>query len=149
MFWIVEQPRLVVFFFFQAEDGIRDSSVTGVQTCALPISNAPNGPALRTLGRRLAYFNNYRPVQWIGMYAADGTNTDTVYGVSGAPSYTIELGQEFFEDCSTFESSTYPQNFNALKYAARNLMNPYTSPGGPDTTSVGASAKSVERGQAF
>src|SRR5260370_4776631 len=28
-----------VFFFFQAEDGIRDSSVTGVQTCALPICN--------------------------------------------------------------------------------------------------------------
>src|SRR5882762_9562610 len=26
-----------LFFFFQAEDGIRDSSVTGVQTCALPI----------------------------------------------------------------------------------------------------------------
>src|SRR5205809_5443304 len=30
------------FFFFQAEDGIRDVAVTGVQTCALPIS----GPAL-------------------------------------------------------------------------------------------------------
>src|SRR5260370_32397305 len=28
-----------LFFFFQAEDGIRDSSVTGVQTCALPISS--------------------------------------------------------------------------------------------------------------
>src|SRR5690606_41139644 len=27
----------VVFFFFQAEDGIRDFHVTGVQTCALPI----------------------------------------------------------------------------------------------------------------
>ena len=27
-----------MFFFFQAEDGIRDSPVTGVQTCALPIS---------------------------------------------------------------------------------------------------------------
>src|SRR3989441_4247379 len=27
------------FFFFQAEDGIRDKLVTGVQTCALPISN--------------------------------------------------------------------------------------------------------------
>src|SRR3712207_8489645 len=26
------------FFFFQAEDGIRDIGVTGVQTCALPIS---------------------------------------------------------------------------------------------------------------
>src|SRR2546422_6476804 len=28
-----------VFFFFQAEDGIRDVAVTGVQTCALPISH--------------------------------------------------------------------------------------------------------------
>ena len=28
---------VVVFFFFQAEDGIRDRNVTGVQTCALPI----------------------------------------------------------------------------------------------------------------
>src|SRR5699024_11263180 len=27
-----------LFFFFQAEDGIRDRNVTGVQTCALPIS---------------------------------------------------------------------------------------------------------------
>src|SRR5690606_40617435 len=29
-------------FFFQAEDGIRDFHVTGVQTCALPISHAAN-----------------------------------------------------------------------------------------------------------
>src|SRR5256884_783123 len=30
---------IVFFFFFQAEDGIRDVAVTGVQTCALPISS--------------------------------------------------------------------------------------------------------------
>src|SRR2546426_11781912 len=30
-----------VVFFFQAEDGIRDYKVTGVQTCALPISRLP------------------------------------------------------------------------------------------------------------
>src|SRR5690625_962507 len=35
----------LLFFFFQAEDGIRDGHVTGVQTCALPIS--------RDLGRRV------------------------------------------------------------------------------------------------
>src|SRR5437868_15538859 len=29
---------LILLFFFQAEDGIRDRNVTGVQTCALPIS---------------------------------------------------------------------------------------------------------------
>src|SRR2546429_7324244 len=34
------------FFFFQAEDGIRDVAVTGVQTCALPISS--NGGCCRT-----------------------------------------------------------------------------------------------------
>src|SRR2546427_8619813 len=39
----------VSFFFFQAEDGIRDLTVTGVQTCALPISRP--APA-RTLRRR-------------------------------------------------------------------------------------------------
>src|SRR5262249_56961835 len=45
-----------VFFFFQAEDGIRDWSVTGVQTCALPIS------ALRAaVGRLLPR----REAQWI------------------------------------------------------------------------------------
>src|SRR2546429_3461670 len=31
------------FFFFQAEDGIRDVAVTGVQTCALPILYWPGG----------------------------------------------------------------------------------------------------------
>src|SRR3989442_10295749 len=40
--WINENPnlstdRLRYFLFFQAEDGIRDADVTGVQTCALPI----------------------------------------------------------------------------------------------------------------
>src|SRR5438876_10689381 len=34
------QHNLIVHFFFQAEDGIRDGRVTGVQTCALPISQA-------------------------------------------------------------------------------------------------------------
>src|SRR5207245_7927063 len=33
---------LLLFFFFQAEDGIRDATVTGVQTCALPILDARN-----------------------------------------------------------------------------------------------------------
>src|SRR3989475_197998 len=35
--FVREACRCVFFFFFQAEDGIRDLTVTGVQTCALPI----------------------------------------------------------------------------------------------------------------
>ena len=34
------------FFFFQAEDGIRDHCVTGVQTCALPICCGPDRAAI-------------------------------------------------------------------------------------------------------
>src|SRR3712207_9466942 len=51
------------YFFFQAEDGIRDIGVTGVQTCALPISpgwredgrvdEPPYPGALRLAGRRV------------------------------------------------------------------------------------------------
>src|SRR2546422_668045 len=39
--WVVGERLLCFLFFFQAEDGIRDVAVTGVQTCALPISPAP------------------------------------------------------------------------------------------------------------
>src|SRR2546422_5376549 len=42
------------FFFFQAEDGIRDVAVTGVQTCALPISLACSVKA----------FAPRRPTKW-------------------------------------------------------------------------------------
>src|SRR5690606_40878929 len=65
------------FFFFQAEDGIRDFHVTGVQTCALPISanlrchhRARSHP--RALGRddprRRGYWNDvsHRVGLWLG-----------------------------------------------------------------------------------
>src|SRR5438876_12188078 len=39
---------MIFFFFFQAEDGIRDGRVTGVQTCALPISRPVTGALTRT-----------------------------------------------------------------------------------------------------
>src|SRR5437763_2553891 len=44
--WATRMTRMIqdFFFFFQAEDGIRDTSVTGVQTCALPIFPATGEP---------------------------------------------------------------------------------------------------------
>src|SRR2546422_10721214 len=39
------------FFFFQAEDGIRDVAVTGVQTCALPISRRAHDAGRPRSGR--------------------------------------------------------------------------------------------------
>src|SRR3972149_5528010 len=53
---------MLCFFFFQAEDGIRDLTVTGVQTCALPISSETrrmfSTPQFRLM-KPTAYFMNY------------------------------------------------------------------------------------------
>src|SRR5690606_41009206 len=48
------------FFFFQAEDGIRDFHVTGVQTCALPIWSRPVRPSARSRTDRTVHAS-HRP----------------------------------------------------------------------------------------
>src|SRR2546430_3404712 len=50
------------FFFFQAEDGIRDLTVTGVQTCALPIWSCPNGDRNRAASAGLCSGLRAEPV---------------------------------------------------------------------------------------
>ncbi|MCQ4165701.1 M14 family zinc carboxypeptidase [Tahibacter harae] len=107
---------------------------------------APNGTALRTFGRRLAYFNGYYPQQSDELYATDGATDDNMYGSLGVPAFTIELGVAFFESCTTFQNTTLPQNLAALRYAARNLQAPYKLPAGPDTTSISVSPASVAAG---
>src|SRR5205823_10870198 len=51
------------FFFFQAEDGIRDKLVTGVQTCALPISHlfrkVPHQEATSVAEKVCAFYEDY------------------------------------------------------------------------------------------
>jgi carboxypeptidase T len=112
-------------------------------------SLAPNGPALRTLGRRMAFFNGYSPEQSAELYATDGATDDNFYGSLGAPAYTLELGVAFFESCSTFQNTTLPNNLAALKYAARNLQSPYNLPSGPDAVSVTSSVATVAAGTSF
>src|SRR5205085_4772344 len=54
-------------FFFQAEDGIRDLTMTGVQTCALPIYAPGLGRAGRTCPPRLP--RRFRPLPDVGRRA--------------------------------------------------------------------------------
>src|SRR2546429_6705451 len=63
--WSVE-----AFFFFQAEDGIRDVAVTGVQTCALPISYI-----LESTGTGAAIFD-YDNDGWPDIFLVNGTRLD-------------------------------------------------------------------------
>src|SRR3712207_8235684 len=57
----MKHEPLHFFFFFQAEDGIRDIGVTGVQTCALPIFL----DALRDRGLKLGLVSNAFDPGWL------------------------------------------------------------------------------------
>src|SRR2546425_1538126 len=66
------------FFFFQAEDGIRDKLVTGVQTCALPIlAHGRWYPTVVTLG-------DGRVMTFSGLNETGGTNTAVEFYTVGA-----------------------------------------------------------------
>lgn len=107
---------------------------------------APNGPALQTLGRKFAFFNNYSPQQAIGLYPTDGTTDDFGYGELGVASYTFELGTAFFQACSTFENTILPGNMPALLYAAKVVRTPYLTPAGPDALNVAAAPAAITVG---
>lgn len=91
----------------------------------------PNGAALYTLGRKLAYFNGYRP-QHGSLNTVDGSTKDFAYGDLGVAGFTVELGTAFFQNCAVFESTILPSNLETLLYALKVVRTPYQTPAGPD-----------------
>src|SRR2546422_2189203 len=65
------------FFFFQAEDGIRDVAVTGVQTCALPISLGDTQAEIKRLQNLMAVYESLPLWQRLGMQVV-GSNVATM-----------------------------------------------------------------------
>src|SRR2546430_5458810 len=76
-------------FFFQAEDGIRDLTVTGVQTCALPIYRRPAPVPQRRRGRHAQAHEGA---------AADGQRIRSVPAVRGRPRRGKDLGRALLGD---------------------------------------------------
>jgi hypothetical protein len=92
---------------------------------------APNDTQILRLGRKFSYFTGYY-ARLGSIYSVDGATKDFGYGRIGMPAFTFELGTEFFQDCSLFESTIYPDNLEALLYAARAVRAPYTQSSGPE-----------------
>ncbi|WP_185964347.1 M14 family zinc carboxypeptidase [Aliikangiella marina] len=93
---------------------------------------SPNDAAFVEMGHKLAWFNNYAPMQSVGLYPTDGTSDNVSYGELGIPAITFELGTEFFQSCTTYNFSVKNTNLNALSYAAKIVGAPYQIPFGPD-----------------
>jgi hypothetical protein len=94
----------------------------------------PNRTSLVTLGRKLARFTGYDPLEILG--SLDGSAVDFAYGDLGVASFLFELGTAFFQDCDRFETRILPYNIQALRFAAKVARTPYLTPAGPEITSL-------------
>src|SRR5438445_11672456 len=87
---------MLYFFFFQAEDGIRDIGVTGVQTCALPISESKTPPRLpprpqsRQLPRLPPPRHDPHPREVILRSVPDPTGSGSDLNLSRDPTLAVE-----------------------------------------------------------
>src|SRR5207244_10335490 len=81
----------VYFFFFQAEDGIRDDLVTGVQTCALPICLEPEpvGDARADVTYRFRFQTKTGPY-----FLGDTAQPYTVTRIAGRKSTVVARSEE-------------------------------------------------------
>lgn len=110
-------------------------------------THTPNNKGMAVIAQRMAYHNNYSSQQLLS-YNTEGTTKDAMYGYLGAPSYTVEMGRSFYEDCGVFDRETYPENFNGFHYISRVLHRVYQLPFGPDAVDVRTSVASVAAGEA-
>src|SRR5207248_3678515 len=92
-------------FFFQAEDGIRDRTVTGVQTCALPISQAPRAeaPNLATWASARASAAMTRPAPTPALAPAPASRSPTLKAVASARSEERRVGKEWRTRWSAYQ----------------------------------------------
>src|SRR5256886_10432678 len=107
-----------VFFFFQAEDGIRDLTVTGVQTCALPISGEPDRPPPAPTRQEtpVSPARRARPLLRLSYGGRQLLADDLVHQLAVRPA--LELGHHLSHDLSEILRSTG----NRLPHGAPDLV---------------------------
>src|SRR5947209_20440209 len=113
--------RDMIVFFFQAEDGIRDIGVTGVQTCALPISWGTIG---RTICRSRSFENDRRNLRSPGQERpAAWTRTDRRKEI-GERSEERRVGKECRSRWSPYHEKKQEQKMKAeeVEWVERQCM---------------------------
>jgi hypothetical protein len=94
---------------------------------------SPNDAALKAIAEKYAFFNGY-PVKR-SLYHVDGLIRDWGYGDLGIPSFTLELGTDFFQDCNDLPG-IITDNLPALFYLIRIARTPYMLVHGPDVLNL-------------
>src|SRR5690625_6078533 len=96
-----------LLFFFQAEDGIRDGHVTGVQTCALPISNCSGEPMPSLANAKIVFF-------WVSV-ATTVALSPLKWAAAKSPR-SCEVTDRSVMQCRGLSRSTLTRRTSALPY---------------------------------
>jgi carboxypeptidase T len=101
------------------------------------VATAPNSSQLRTLARKLGFYNGFPTDQSATTGAIGGATDDFTFATLGVTSFTMELnGSSFFPTCTTYESSIAPGTINSLQFAAKVVRAPLKLPSGPELSNV-------------
>jgi carboxypeptidase T len=95
--------------------------------------NAPNDTHLKAIAEKYGSLSGY-PVKR-GLYRVDGSSSDWGYGDLGIPAFIVELGTDFFQDCSDLPG-IIADNLPPLFYFIRIARTPYMLVHGPDVSNI-------------
>lgn len=101
--------------------------------------NTPNANSYIAVSTKMSYFNDHKnagPMTQAYLYEAAGDTTDFMYGALGALSFTLEVGNKFYERCTFFRSKYAPKNIDALLYISKLSVRPYALAFGPDVVTI-------------
>jgi carboxypeptidase T len=97
-------------------------------------NDAPNVVQLRRIGQRFAGLNAYNPSNTAIGYLSSGTTDDYAYSAFGIPSFTFEIGDDYYDGfypaCSAVPQLV-SENMAPLLYAAKLAREPYRTAFGP------------------
>src|SRR5699024_11883174 len=111
------------FFFFQAEDGIRDRNVTGVQTCALPISSTRclipcrSGYFKRCCHTNLRYFRSWFTLKRLSYRTGRSTLKRNTCSRTCLVN-KLESGRAFYRSILWFRYDSNRSSINWTKYSS-------------------------------
>jgi len=81
--------------------------------------------------------------------AASGNSLDYAYAERGLMALTLELGDEFYQECNAFDSEIYPSNLDVLLYSAKISGNPFEMSMGPDIKILSLGSNKIPQDSSF
>jgi hypothetical protein len=103
----------------------------------------PFADSFKVLADRFGALASARPMQSYALYPTPGDTEDWVYGTLGVPGFTFEIGNDFFQDCGTFNKQLDARWSDALLFALKAAHQSFQTPVGPDSLQVALSASPV------